>query len=88
MDLSLTTREVEVPNASAAPDQVVAREREVWTNDEFKSLRRLVRFLGEKRLAVALMCPRCRVQIAQENGDGAGVDLVCGCTRRSVRRGA
>lgn len=87
MDLSLTTREVEAPGTSAAPDQVVAREREVWTNDEFKALRRLVRFLGQKSLAVALMCPRCGVQIAQENGDGAGVDLICGCKRRVVRRG-
>jgi hypothetical protein len=85
-EVDLTLKEVEV---AGAPDPIVQpRAREVWTNDAVKGLRRATRLLTEHNLQVYVLCGDCKTQLTQENGDGAGIDLVCACKRRVVRRGA
>lgn len=68
----------------------ISRVREVWTNDEWKSIKRAITLLSLKGLAVVMRCPRegCRETPLETvtNPDGT-TTIRCHHLDRVIRKG-
>lgn len=71
------------------PSKEPALEREAWSNDEYRLLRRVARMLDARGVKFALLCPKpgCGSLISGRDEVSGTVTLTCGCKRRefSVR---
>lgn len=66
--------------------QVKARERRVMVKDDVKLLARAIKMLTREGLVVEIRCANCKAKIAHVQVPD-GMDLLCDCARRVVRKG-
>lgn len=68
--------------------ETVARRREVWTRDDWKTVNRAAKILNDRAVSTLMRCrvPACPDPVLEASRqDGGELWLRCGCTDRVFR---